>query len=150
MPKEPGFSLCCSLCTYYSWLFLKLMESLQKLLSEIPREPPFTHRTTTKITENFPSPQGSKNSGLGGSHLRVKVLCPSNYSSPLEPTLRAANLEIACLQIQVNLWILQALPCSEAQHLSCSTTWLGASSHLYPDFHARFSYQSLNANNEDL
>lgn len=126
------------------------MESLQKLLSEYPRETPFTHRTITKIMENFPSFQGSKNSDLGGSHLIVKVACLSNYLNPLEATLKAANLETACLQIQVNLWILQVLPCSEVQHLSCSTTWLGASSHLYPDFHARFSCQSLNVNNEDL
>lgn len=132
-------------------LFLVISQTYGKLIECVtwmPREPPFTQRTGAKITEKFPSPWGS-NSDLGGPLSGLKLTLPY-HSHPSKANLKAANLEVACLKTQVNLQIMQMLPCSEVHYPCCSMTPPGASSLLCPDFQAGFSSQSLNLNNEDI
>lgn len=66
-----------------SWhiLFLVTSQTDGKLIECVkwmPREPPFTHRTSAKITEKFPSPQGS-NSDLGGPLSGLKLTSSQSF-----------------------------------------------------------------------
>lgn len=77
----------------------------------------------------------------------VKRTCLCSHSSPLEPTLWVANLTWHVYNCRLT-WILQALPGSEVQHSSCSTTQLSATYQLRSQFQCMVFSQYLNMNNE--
>lgn len=134
--QESYFSLFYCFSTYYSWLLPKPLVCPQTSLSWSPREHPFTHGRTAKISEKFPSAQGSINRDQQWRwHISATILVTTCW----------ANLEMSYLQSQTNLCPLQS-----ALRFSISVVPLHSGVHhptLCPDFHAGFSYQSWNMNN---
>lgn len=121
------------------------MESLQKLLSWYPREPPFTHGRTAKISEKFPSTQGFANSGQQWSwHVFATILVLLSLTS---------GQLIWRWHVYNHRLTYGSCKCFQALRFSVPVISLHSWVHhpnLCPDFHARFSCQSLNMNNEDF
>ena len=126
-------------------LFLVVSQTdgnLQKLLSWYPREPSFTHGRTAKISEKFPSPQGSTSSD---QQWRWHVF--------------ATTLVLLSLPSGQLIWRWHVYShrltygsCKSFHALRFSILLHSGVHHpnFGPDFHARFPCQSLNVNNEDF